>query len=1190
MKKIHDCNLIGYIVPNKKIWLTMRLIILLLMLNLVQLPASVFSQNTTFTIDRQNMTLKEVIDEIEHQTDFRFVYRDRFLNNETQLDINVGKKLSVDDFLQNVVKEMGLDYLVLQDNLVIITAQNDKLLLQNYKVQGTVTDPSGTPLPGVNIVEVGTTNGAVTDLDGNYSITVSSEDAVLSFSFVGYLTEKIEVGNQTAINVTMELDAIGIEEVVAIGYGTMKKSDLTGAIVSVDSEELQKSITNTFDQALQGRAAGVQVTLNSGQPGAASSVRIRGTSSLLGTNEPLYIIDGVQISGNNEAVAFVGNGGNQSAMRTSPLTNLNPADIESIEVLKDASAAAIYGNRGANGVIIVTTKRGKKNESSINYSYSHGFKTLANKIDVMGLQDYAAYNNEQARSQQIEPRPEFANPSSLTGGTDWQDALFETGHVENHNLSFSGGSDKVTYYISGGYNQDEGPITNSWFKRYSLRANIEVEAKEWLKFGNNFNFGQSNTKYVFADSDDSPLWLSIIKAPDIPVYDENGDYIGVLPNQTVPGGGLAQANPIALTEDRDSRKKKFELFNNFYMDILIKDFTFRTELNLTKTHVYDYAYYAKVQYPGFNNETSQLLERMNGSIGYELKNILRYNKSLDKHTFHAMAAHEVIEGKYENISGYGGNFYNNNLNSLDLSNRDFIDTGGSRGRWRSESYLARIFYNYNHLFMLTASLRADGSLNFPEGNRWGYFPSFSAALRLSNMEFMKGITAINKLKINGGWGQVGSDNVLGGHYRPLISVTPTADGNFTTNFLNYDPNLRWEATSSTNLGLELGLLESRINMQIELYHKKTIDALNYVLLPSSVGTGIRMVSNIASVQNKGIEITLNTVNSNQEFKWDTDITFTLNRNKILDLGEGGLPIYGQFSKNIEGGPVGRFWGYQTDGLYQDFYDIATSARWGGMNSVDPKTGLWIGDYKFVDVDDNNRANWSIPGYRGEYDAKGNYIQGSAVYTGDPDDNIMIKDASVIDADDQTFIGNPNPDFTFGVNNSFSYKNFDATIYMVGSYGNMIYNQARALLLRTDLYNQNTLTEMKDRAIPLLNSSGNPNNIFDYTLINPNSEIPRIRNDYNFSQRSTNSRNVENGSYLRIQNIVLGYTFPSQLSQKVKLDKARVYINAQNLFTFTKYSGWDPAVGNLSQSSLNAGLDRGRYPVSRIFLFGVEIVF
>jgi len=1175
----------------KKTLLIMKITTFFLMLNFIQLNATVFSQSQKFSFSFENIQVKELLDQIETKSTYKFLYRPDQVDNYT-VKIEAKDK-TLEELLTVAFSKSEMTFRILEDNLVVITPIDFVSFKQEVKVEGTITDATnGEPVIGASVIVEGTSIGAITDAAGKFSITVPGLNSVIIISSIGYNNEKISIDGRSVIDVKLVPDITKLDEVVVVGYGTMRKSDLTGAVVSVSSDALKNTVSSTFDQALQGRAAGVQVMVNSGQPGAATTIRIRGTNSLLGNNEPLYVIDGIQIGGSNEGVFFVGNGGNRNAYRTSPLSALNPSDIESIEILKDASASAIYGNKGANGVIIVTTKKGRKNEARISYDYSTGIKTLTNKIDVMGLQDFASFNNEQALVQGKTPRPEFANPNTLKGGTDWQNTLFKTGKVQNHNLSLSGGTDKMTYFISGGYNYDYGPVINSWMERYSFRANTEVKMKKWLNFGNNFSFGHTNTKYVMADAGDSPLMLSLTKAPDVKVFDDNGNYIGVNPGQEVPGGGLAQANPVALTKDRDSRKKKFNVYNNAYVDLLYKDFTLKTEVNITGDFTNDYAFYARSEYPGFINNQSQLNEQLASSLGYELKNILSYNKTLGDHSVNAMAAHEARGGKYQNVFGAGGAFYNNNLNSLGLSNSKYINTGGNRGRWRAESYLTRIFYNFKDLAMLTTSLRADGSPNFPKNNRWGYFPSFSAAVKVSNLAFFKNnVTFINKLKINGGYGEVGSDNVLGGLYIPYVGVQPTTDGGFSTSFLNYDNNLRWETTTSSNLGLEMGFFQNRLNFQLELYKKKTTDALNQVLLPSSVGSGIYVVSNIASIQNKGIELTLNTINTNGEFSWKTDVTFTVNRNEILSLGEGGLPLYGGISKNMEGGPIGRFWGYQTDGLYKDFDDIATSARWNGVNTIDSGVGLWMGDYKFKDIDkETGIAKWEIPGYTGSYDANGVYIPGTAIYTGNASDKIDIKDASIINADDQTYIGDPNPDFTFGINNNFEYKNFDLTVYIVGVYGNDLYNSTKARLLSGDLYNQNMLSIMKDRAIPELKNGGNAGNIFDYSLKNPNAEVPRLRAGTNFSQASVNSRFVEDGSYLRIQNIVLGYNLPNSLVNKFKLSNLRVYVNAQNLFTFTKYSGWDPEVGSTAQSSLSTGIDGGHYPVARVMMMGIQVGF
>lgn len=723
-----------------------------------------------------------------------------------------------------------------------------------------------------------------------------------------------------------------------------------------------------------------------------------------------------------------------------------------------------------------------------------------------------------------------------------------------------------------------------------MRANVELEAKKWLKFGVNFTAGQSNTKYVFDNITTGALGMSLKKAPDIRPYDEEGNYIGVEEGQEL-GGVLHQANPMAITEYQNSQKKKFNIYNNMFVDIsFLDDFIFRTELNLTGDFTRDYAFDAKVSYEGYENSNSLLTERQNYSVGYELKNILYYNKTIGKHSINAMAGHEAREGNWEYVGGSGGNFYNNNLNSLNQATNDSKSSYGSRGRWRQESYLARAFYNFNDLAMLTASFRADGSPNFPDGNRWGYFPSFSAAVRISNLDFFKNnITFINNLKLNGGWGQVGNDDVLGGQYRPLIAIAPSGENELSTTILDYNPDLKWEATESINLGLEIGFFEDRINLQFEVYDKKTTDALYRIQPPLSIGSGLYAVGNIASVQNRGYEITLNTVNLAGDFQWRTDFNFTSNRNEILSLGLG-IPEIRQVSRTEEGGPIGRFYGFQADGLFQDLEDIVQSARWKGYNSIDPTAGMWIGDYKFANLSDENRADWSVPGYTGEYDTEGNYIAGTAIYTGDPNDKLLLKNADVIDEKDQTYIGDPNPDFTFGFNNTFNYKNFDLSINCVGSYGNDVYNEQKVTLLSTQQRNQNVLTIAKDRARAVLSDGGDPNNINNYALLNPNAEVPRIRLGNNFSHSAVSSRFVEDGSYLRIQNVVFGYTLPGNVVDKLKLSNLRVYFNGQNLFTFTNYSGWDPEIGSIGQNSLISGYDKGRYPVSRVFLFGLQVGF
>lgn len=1183
---------------NRNVILIMKLTTILTFLVFTFCAGKLYAQDVKFTFSFNNVQVKEVFEEIENTSDFVLLYNEKVVDIKREISIEVEDK-TIETVLNKLFRNSTNTFKIYGKQIVILDKisleESKKKQVKNHKeifnISGKVTNWEGESIAGVTIVVKDEVQGTVTAPDGSFVIPVSTLPIVLRFSFVGLRTQEITViDSETPVNVEMEIDAIGIGEVLAIGYGKKAKAEITNSVASVKGEVLAKSSSSIFDQALQGKVAGVRVMANSGQPGSATSTRIRGTSSLMGNNEPLYIIDGIQIQGINEGVLFVSSGNaTNSAMRSSPLSTINPSDIESIEILKDASAAAIYGNRGANGVIIITTKRGRNNQFKVDYEFSSGTKQINRRVDVLNLSDYAEYNNEQALVQGRPLRPEFANPALLSGGTDWQNLLFSGGYVNTHNLSITGGGKKHTFFVSGNYTDDNGPMAYTWMKRYAFRANIDSKINNWIQFGNNFSLGDAITRYGLSTTYDGPIVLSLMKAPDIRFRDEHGNYIGVEPGQEVPRGGLSQANPVALSEQKISEKEKFSVYNNLYLELLFGDFKFRSEFNFTGDFSHNTAFYGEVEYAGYSNEPSQLREQQIFKTGYDWKNFLYYNKAFGKHNVDAMFGHEARQENYRYLGGEGGGFYDNNLNSLSLSDVGFIRSSGSRDRLRQEAYISRVFYNYNNLAMLTASLRADGSPNFAKEYRWGYFPSVSAAFRFSHLRYFKEkLSAINNLKISGSWGKVGNDNVLGGQFRPLVDITPLENGGFSTTFITYDPHLRWEETQSLNLGLEIGFWQNRINFQTEIYSKKTIDALNMVLLPPSVGTGIRKVSNIASVSNKGFEISLNTQNINRELEWKMNITFTLNRNEILDLGEGGLPLYGTYSKSEEGGPIGRFWGYKTNGLYQDLDDILLNARWNGVNTIDANTGMWLGDYKFLNISNSNAAEWLVIGYKGDTDSDGNYIPGTAVYTGNMNDEIRINNADVINTDDQMYIGNPNPDFSFGFNNTFKYKNFDLTIYSIGVVGNDIYNGLKSWMLRVDQYNQNTLQIVNNRARLELSENGNSYNIADYSLINPNAEVPRLRNDFNFSMASNNSRFVERGSYFRIQNIELGYTLPKKWINKIKLTDTRIYFNAQNPLTVTNYSGWDPETGNLRQSSLNAGVDRGRYPLPKVFKMGIKI--
>jgi TonB-linked SusC/RagA family outer membrane protein len=1198
MKKKRNCRSRMEIRVARKIFLTMKLTFLLLFIGMMQLSASVYSQHSKLSLDLNNCTVKEVLQRIEEQSEYRFFYNEKFIDLNRRVSVKTENE-RVEDILDEIFAGTRISYKVMENNLILITPREEDFTMESTQprtVSGKVTDSSGAPLPGVTVIIRGTTLGVITDADGNFILSEVPADAILVFSFVGMKTREVPVVGRTAIHISMAEETIGIEEVVAIGYGTMKKSDLTGAVVSISSEKLNTTIANTFDQALQGHAAGMQVVNNSGQPGTATSVRIRGINSLQGSNEPLYVIDGVQFSGNGVSTISFGN--TNGADVTNPLSSINPSDIESIEVLKDAAACAIYGNQGANGVILVTTKRGKANESRIGYEYSTGWKSLAKKIDVLSLQDYAEFTNELYNLKGLTPRPEFANPSSLTGGTDWQDEVFQVARNTKHQISLSGGTDKTTYYVGMGYQYDEGIVVNSWFERYNLRMNIENQTRSWLKIGANLSLSRSNNKLVMADTDNGPSIIALVKAPDIPAYNADGSFAG--PNANQNTGGYASTNPVALTVDYDSRQKRVDIMANTYGEIKWNKFSLRNEVGATIGYINDFGFQAKVQYGEYVQATNKLLQKSSDQTNIEIKNILTYANTFNRvHNVNAMLAHESRMGRYDGLSASRSNFLSNSVNQMGNGDATTAANDGYGGNIRSESYLGRLFYNYNDLAMITASYRFDGSYKFAKGNRWGGFPSVSAALRLSNFDFLKSkLGVINNLKINGSYGETGNSEIPDYLYLSSVYFGNTSMGQGAY-FTTPNPDITWETTKSANLGLEMGMYQNQITLQLEFYKKKTADALNRINLPQFMGSNMgTMVANGGSIENKGVEITLSTVNlSAGNFSWKTNFTFTLNRNKVLSLGEGGVPITGgggQYAEatsyTIEGGPVGRFYGYVTDGLYQNLDDIITSARWSNnANDVNPKTGLWLGDQKFKDIDKTSTGGWDIVGYTGTV-VDGKYVPGTAVYTGNPGDVIHLTDVSYIDDKDRTFIGNPNPKFIFSLDNTFTYRNFDLTVFVNGVYGNDILNINKRRIELMYSQNLNQSASIKNRALPVLKTGGDVNDPADYILMNPNSSVPRVRSDSNPGSDRISTRYIEDGSYIRIQNVVLGYTLPKSLVQRVRMAHLRVYANIQNLVTFTKYSGYDPEIGNQGQSSILQGVDNGHYPLARTYMFGVQVDF
>ncbi|MFA9370164.1 MAG: SusC/RagA family TonB-linked outer membrane protein [Labilibaculum antarcticum] len=1037
--------------------------------------------------------------------------------------------------------------------LLLLIAVPLVTLAQTIRVTGKVTDSGGETLPGVNIVILGTTQGTITNIDGIYSIDVPFNGS-LTFNFIGCNTQTIEVNNQNTINVVMADDVQSLDEVVIIGYGTMKRSDVTGSVVSVSSEAISQSVSTSIDQVLQGRAAGVQVQQNSGAPGAGSSIRIRGISSLNGSNEPIFVIDGIIIDGSTGS-------GTDNA-----LSSINPSDIVSMDVLKDASATAIYGSRAANGVIIITTKRGKKGEAIITYDGYMGWQEMPNKLDLLNLQEYAIHKNTRADMGIVMRDNSFIRTDLLGDGTDWQDELFTQAMMQSHNLSVSGGTDKSTYAMGVGYLDQDGIAIGSAFERFNLRGTFDSQVKDFLKVGVNFAF--SNSKQKTTVSDASLILTALKQTPNVAVRNADGSFDGPDTDEYV------QNNPVGLAMIKDNRNEKAGIrASTFAEATLIKGLTFKTEYSLDYGFNNAYTFNPSYTFGALVNEVREGSRAKSYNKYWNWKNILTYNREFGIHNINMMLGQEMQESHWENLYAYRSGYLTNGATDLNAGDATTAKNSNNSGVSSISSYFGRMFYSFDNKYLLTATLRYDGSSKFHKDNRWGWFPSAAIAWKVSNENFLKDNLVINNLKLRLGWGTVGNQNVPNYAYTSTYAASATnwGTGLLAANTANED--LQWETTYSSNAGIDLNLFNNRIEFIADVYYKKTKNLLLQLPLPAYVGTsGVGATSapwvNVGSLENKGIELTLNTVNIDKgDFLWRSNFVFSINRNKVLSLNtETGI-----LNRNIQQGSdntivtrtavgksIGQYYGYKVIGRFEnatDFYyknsngEVVPTALPEGMDIGE--NSVWIGDYVFEDVN---------------------------------------KDG-VINELDRDYIGNPEADFTFGIGNSFSYKGFDLNVFLSGSYGNEVVNYQRRWL-ENPRGNTNLLKSALGYAQLSLVDANGPNDYRNVQIVGGDSNMPRIgassassTSNYRYSNKF-----VEDGSYLRIQSISFGYNLPRKLVSRLGIQNLKVYTNLQNVYTFTKYSGYDPEIGSTNQDALLTGIDNARYPSPRIYTFGVNVTF
>lgn len=1030
-------------------------------------------------------------------------------------------------------------------------------------VQGTVTSESdGLGIPGVTVQVKDAGIGVASDIDGNFTISLPSTEGTLVFSSVGYKVQEISPGNRTTLDVTMEEDLANLEEFVVVGYGTMRKKDMTSAHVSVSSEDIERTVNTTVEQALQGRAAGVYVTQNTGAPGGGISVNIRGVNSIGGTNEPLYVIDGVQIQ--PQSVSYGATAG------TNPLAALNPSDIESMEILQGPSATAIYGSRGTNGVVMITTKRGQSGEVQISYNYLFSLQDKPNVLPVMNMNQYATMVNEINLITGGESPAAFLDPSLLGEGTNWQESLFKTAGLNKHTLNLSGGNNTTNFYISGEYFDQDGIAIGSGFHRYSLRLNLDNQTRKWLKLGVNLQVSETDEQLATGSTD--VINNAIQMGPHIPVVNPNGSWGGADP---INGSSLqfTPQNPIALANLLDRNLRRRAALGGISADVdIIEGLKFRSMLNGNISYG-DASYFTPTYSLGVvSNDVNTLEKRSENSLYWNWSQSLTYSKTIGSHFFDIMVSHEAQASNYEYVGATRQNFPSNDLPALGLGSAQGSTNSGGMNHWAMESYFGRVNYTFNDRYIISSAVRADGSANFGPDNRWGYFPSVSAAWRASEENFLKDVSWIDELKFRFETGLTGNQGNANAIFAPLSSPsvpTPWGGGFLVSRFGN--PGLKWEETLTNNIGFNLNLFNSRVQIEGDFYVKKTDNLLLPNPLPWYMGTsgegsiGTPTV-NIGALENRGFAFTINTVNIDNraaDFSWNsnfnisgfrTEVTQFFTESAFIDRTAWYMNNFTQ--RAVIGSAPWLFYGYQYDGIFQSVAEIEANpipVDNNGNRLAVGTEGVYVGDIKYRDVNDDG----------------------------------------IIDERDQTFLGNPWPKFSFGTSQQFKYKNFSFEMLFTGSFGNKIYNYNRFVNTNPNNINlgRNMLLETFDYAKVEMDASDNP------VISNPETDIPRITvTDLNGNGIRITDKFVEDGSYIRLKNLQIGYQFPTEfLSSQNVVRGARISLGVQNVLTWTKYTGFDPEVGayvgnNVSASDQLIGVDYGRYPLTRMYTINVGIDF
>jgi TonB-linked SusC/RagA family outer membrane protein len=1126
----------------------------------------------------KNAPITKIFAAIEEQTDYTFTYSQKQLS-----ELRIPRIRFKAEKLQNVLRylesQVPLEFMILNKSIGVkvkpapakrSNSTGDREANQtpvfNIPITGKVTDgATGEPLAGATVQVKGTSIGTTTDAAGNFSLSMPNDAKMLLISYLGYRTAEVAVSNQTQLDIQMEKDATAIGEVVVVGYGTQSKAAVTGSVVQLKNRDIKDFPITSFEQGLAGQLPGVQVLQTTGTPGGGMSIRVRGIGSISANNDPLIVIDGFPVSNSYNTSGVQGSRPSNATRRETPqnpLSTINPNDIESVEVLKDAAAAAIYGSRGSNGVILITTKRGSKGKPQIDFNTYHGIQQVTQTYEMADAYEAAELSALAVNTTWVESGPNrsandpnSARPSNLQippiflpylrkepglTNTDWQDAIFQEAPIQNYELSVRGGNDNVQYFVSGNYFDQEGIVIESGFKRYALRFNLESKLSDRVRLSVNFNPSFSDNDLVSAENPyfvDGIVNNAFMTFPVFPVYNEDGT-LAVNKQNTLGLSTVPAENPVALAKLIEDRLEQFRTIGGAALEVdLLQGLKFKTYLG-ADINTFRRGYY-RPSTIGNNGVPAPTIPTARSftsrTLNWISENTLTYATTIaNNHNLNLLAGYSVQRENINRNSLFATNFPNDLVTTL---NGGQVTSGASNiEEWMLISYIGRLTYDYKNKYLLSASIRRDGSSRFGNNNKWGYFPSVSAGWRISEESFLQNSSWLSETKLRASYGQTGNFEIP--NYGSISLLDPSnypiggntnANGLATSNAPN--PDLSWEKREMINVGLDLGLFNNKLNVTADYYVANTKDLLLNVPVPGLTGFSTAL-QNIGAVRNTGIELGLSTnLKLGNAINWNASANFSTNQNEVTALGQNGDPIIANGGVNGThitriGSPIGSYYGYKVLGTFNnqaelDAYPHFSSSR--------------IGDFKFEDVNKDGK----------------------------------------LDANDRTVLGDFFPDYTFGISNTFTFKGLDLSFFIQGVQGNEILHLSQRYL--TAFGFGNVTQDAYDNA---WRSAENPGN----------GRIHRVVRTVTGSSNQVSTYMIEDGSYVRVRNITLGYSLPKNLVNKAKLENARIYFTTQNPFTFTKYPGYNPEVNQRPEDALTQGEDYGTYPLAKSFVLGLNLTF